>query len=63
MVFINTNQTIAAVLILDLTGKLAYSQQNNVSEIDLSTLNNGIYFVIVQSENGAISKSKMVINK
>jgi len=50
---------------VDVTGKLVYSQQNNNKQtntsIDLSILSNGIYFIHAQTENGVISKSKVVV--
>ncbi|MFZ4796760.1 MAG: T9SS type A sorting domain-containing protein [Bacteroidia bacterium] len=31
--------------------------------LDLSNLSNGIYFIHAQTENGGISKSKVVVSK
>jgi 6-phosphogluconolactonase (cycloisomerase 2 family) len=67
IVTISSIQTIANIEVFDVTGKLVYTQQNNNNqtnlEINLSALSNGIYFINAQTENGEISKSKLVISK
>ncbi|MCX6185925.1 MAG: T9SS type A sorting domain-containing protein, partial [Bacteroidetes bacterium] len=67
LVTINSNQDIANVNVFDITGKAVHNQEYtnklNQTEIDLSALNNGIYFIAVQSSNGEISKSKIVLAK
>ncbi len=64
---INSNQDIAHINVYDITGKAVYKQEYtnkiNQTEIDLSAINNGIYFIAVQSANGEISKSKIVLAK
>ncbi len=67
IVTINSNQDIANVNIYDITGKAVHNQEYtnklNQTEIDLSAINNGIYFIAVQSSNGETSKSKIVLAK
>jgi alpha-tubulin suppressor-like RCC1 family protein len=66
IVTISTNQTVASIDVFDVTGKLVHSQNNikqHNSSIDLSQLSNGIYFINVQTENGGVSKSKVVVSK
>jgi hypothetical protein len=64
---INSNQDIANINVFDITGKAVHNKEFtnklNQTEIDLSALNNGIYFIAVQSSNGEISKSKIVLAK
>ena len=67
IVTIVANQDLETIHVFDVSGKLVHSQtkitkQNNV-EIDLSALNNGIYFIHAQTENGEVSKSKVVVSK
>lgn len=55
------------IYIFDVSGKLVLSQniankQNNV-ELDLSNLNNGIYFIRAKTENGQSNINKIVITK
>ena len=61
------NQTFTKIDVYDLTGKLVDSTQNsgksNTLEMNLSTLNNGIYFINAETVNGAVSKSKIIISK
>jgi hypothetical protein len=67
IVTINSNQDIANINVFDITGKAFHNQEYtnklNQTEIDLSTLNNGIYFIAVQSSNGEIIKNKIVLAK
>jgi hypothetical protein len=67
LVNISSNQPIANIDVFDVAGKLVYSIKNNSkqtnTEIDLSTLNNGIYFIHAATENGGVSKSKVVVSK
>jgi hypothetical protein len=64
---INSNQDIAQISVYDITGKAVHNQEytnkQNQTEIDLSALNNGIYFIAVQSANGEITKTKIVLAK
>jgi YD repeat-containing protein len=64
---IAANQSIETINVFDISGKLVHSQTNNSKqnnvEIDLSALNNGIYFIHAQTETGEVSKSKVVVSK
>ncbi len=64
---ISSSLVIKNIEVFDVTGKLVYIQQNNnkqtITSLDLSQLNNGIYFIHAQTENCGISKSKVVVNK
>ncbi len=66
IVNISSTQAIADIDVYDVTGKLVSNQQNikqaNTS-LDLSTLNNGIYFIHSQTINGEVSISKVVVSK
>ena len=67
LVNISSNQPIANIEVFDVTGKLVYNQQNNTkqtnTEIDLSALSNGIYFIHAEAANGKLSNSKVVVSK
>jgi len=66
IVTISSNQAIVNIEVFDVTGKLVYSQQNikqTNTTLDLSTLSNGIYFINDVTENGGVSKSKVVVSK
>lgn len=67
IITISSSQAIANVEVFDVRGKLVYTQTNNIkqtnTELDLSALNNGIYFIHSQTENGGINKSKVVVSK
>ena len=67
IITVSSTQVIANIEVFDITGKLVYSQKNNNkqanTQLDLSILSNGIYFINVQTENGSISKSKIVVSK
>ena len=67
IVTINSNQDIAHINLYDNKGKAVlnqeYTNKLNQTEIDLSALNNGIYFIAIQSSNGEISTSKIVLAK
>jgi len=64
---ISSNQVISNINVFDVTGKLVYSQQNNTKQtntgIDLSAFSNGIYSIHAKTENGEVSKSKVVVSK
>jgi hypothetical protein len=64
---VSANQAFTKIEVYDLTGKLAYTKQIGYKgyevEIDLSELNNGIYFLNSETVNGGVSKSRIVINK
>ncbi len=67
IITLSSNQTIATIDVFDVAGKLVYSIKNNSkqtnTEIDLSTLSNGIYFIHAKTENGGVSKCKVVVSK
>jgi hypothetical protein len=67
LVTISSTQTIANIEVFDVTGKLVYNLVNNSKQtntsLDLSALSNGIYFINAVTENGGISKSKVVVSK
>lgn len=50
------------VRVLDATGKLVIDQQNNAL-IDLTAFNNGIYFLVITSENAGVIRRKIVLTK
>jgi hypothetical protein len=60
LVNISSSQNIAAVRIIDITGKSVV--ETNQTKIDVSTLNKGIYFVEVTLENGAKSTKRLLVN-
>lgn len=64
---VSANQAFTKIDVYDITGKLVESIQNfgksNTLEMNLSTLNNGIYFINAETVNGAVSKSKIIISK
>jgi len=59
------NFNFARIEIFDFTGKLVYSQicSDTQIKIDLNHLNNGIYIINTQLENGQINKTKLVLSK
>jgi len=66
IVTISSNQAIASIDVFDVTGKLVYNKTNikqNITSLNLSNLSNGIYFIHAQTENGGVSKSKVVVSK
>ena len=67
LVTISSSKSIANIDVFDVTGKLVYCQQNNIKQnitsLDLSNLSNGIYFIHAETENGGVSKSKVVVSK
>ncbi len=67
IVTISSSLVIKNIDVFDVTGKLVFNQQNNnkqtKSELDLSQLSNGIYFIHALTENGGVGKSKVVLSK
>lgn len=64
---IATSKNLETIHVFDISGKMVHSQtiatkQNNV-ELNLSSLNNGIYFIHALSENGESNCNKIVITK
>lgn len=64
LVNINSNQNINKIEVLDLTGRVIVSELRNTTQttIDLSKLNNGVYFVKVNTEKGNYTQ-KIVLTK
>lgn len=62
-----SNQTISNISVFDVTGKLVYSQTMTSklknTEIDLSALSSGLYFIHAQTLSGQSSSNKIVITK
>lgn len=64
--YIESNQTnISSIAIFNLTGKIVFNIfcKNKFMQIDLSELNNGVYFINTTLENGFIKNSKIIITK
>lgn len=63
----STLSTITNITVYDLMGKCVYTeyyeQIQNPIQLDLSFLNNGIYFINVQDENGQLNKNKIILAK
>lgn len=59
------NYNFTKMEIFDFTGKLIYTQNcaDTQLKIDLNHLNNGIYIMNTQLENGQINKTKLVLSK
>lgn len=66
--FNSETKTISTVSVLDITGKQVYSNKINLKEgvnqqeLNLTSLQNGMYFVVIQSDN-AKSYGKFVKTK
>lgn len=61
----NTNEVIATVSVVDMLGKqvIRLSKVNEVSKsIDLSSLNSGIYFLEIETQNKLVVKRKLIVN-
>ncbi len=50
------------VEIYDILGKKVLTVKNNIENIDISTLQNGIYIIKLKTDNGNLSK-KLIVNK
>jgi hypothetical protein len=61
IVMFESNTTITAVSIYDLSGKQLSETKINTNSIDVDTLATGIYFLKFQSENGSVYK-RIAIN-
>lgn len=46
------NNLIEKISIYSINGKLVLSEKENVNQLDISALSNGLYFVKITSENG-----------
>lgn len=61
----NTNEVIAKVNVIDMLGKqvIRLNKVNEVTKsIDLSTLNSGIYFIEIETQNKLVVKRKLIVN-
>jgi uncharacterized repeat protein (TIGR01451 family) len=61
----NTNEVIATVSVVDILGKqvIRLNKVNEVTKsIDLSTLNAGIYFLEIETQNKLVVKRKLIVN-
>lgn len=58
-----SNRRISTLAITDLSGREVKIQSGVVREMDVSGLNNGVYMVQVQFENGAVAVRKLVVQK
>ncbi|MES2779990.1 MAG: immunoglobulin-like domain-containing protein, partial [Bacteroidota bacterium] len=58
-----TQSNIVAVRVMDIIGKTVYSQttQSNEVEVDLTSMNKGMYMVVIKDENGNEFSSKVVV--
>jgi hypothetical protein len=67
IIYIATIQALETIRVFDVSGKLVQTLTNpnklTSVELDLSGLDNGIYFIHAQTENGKVSKSKLVVSK
>ena len=53
LVFINLeNETIVSATIFDILGKRMYQLNQNIKQLDISTLQNGMYFLKPSIQNG-----------
>jgi len=59
---IKANPSLTGVNVFDISGKLLISSASNSKEISLQHLQNGIYFVQIQLENGNASTFKIIKN-
>lgn len=68
MITVNTDQlTIASLDVYDIKGKIVYKQSNmqiqNDIKLDLSALNEGVYFIHVQQEDSHLKIAKLLLVK
>jgi hypothetical protein len=59
---INQNDVIKTSTITDITGKVVYSSKENTTSADISGLNNGVYFIVVNTQ-AYTYRSKFVISR
>lgn len=59
---IKTDKTNNTVILSNAQGQILFSQKNS-SEIDLSEIPNGLYFITIQGENGEVEIGKIVVSK
>lgn len=66
-IIISNTQNITTLGVYSSTGKLVYNLENNIKfdnlELDLSNINNGIYFIHFLTESGQFSSNKIIIAK
>ena len=53
---------IASIEVLNLAGQLVYSTSKLTSTVDVSFLSEGVYFVKIQTESGAIATERVLIH-
>ncbi|MGV6861683.1 MAG: T9SS type A sorting domain-containing protein [Putridiphycobacter sp.] len=51
---------VSNIQIYNVNGSLVYSKPDNLNQIDISNLNNGMYFLIFTDENNTIHSSKII---
>ena len=62
--FIKSNQDYQSIEIIDLLGRLVYQHVENISEVDLSSINRGIYYLrLLDSNQSQIAIKKIVVNR
>ncbi len=66
-IIISNTQNITTLCVYSSTGKLVHNLENNTKfdnlELDLSNINNGIYFIHFLTESGQFSSNKIIIAK
>jgi hypothetical protein len=61
IIYIENSHSIEAIEIVDLTGKLCYQiKESNVTEIDISFLPKGLYYLKVKTASGGVGIRKVV---
>jgi uncharacterized protein len=56
LISLATDEKINNVKLIDISGKLIMNLNQNVSQINISDLKNGFYFLVIESDKGSISK-------
>ena len=61
-IFVETSMNNAQVSIIDITGRCVKSVEltENVSAINISDINNGVYFIMIQNENNRVVEKLVV---
>jgi hypothetical protein len=58
-IYFESNNTINSIKVFDVLGKLVFQENNHVNQIDISSLNNGLLFVQIETNQG-ISIQKVI---
>lgn len=58
----NNSQSISTISIVDTQGKIVYSSSVISSELNMSYLNKGLYFILIESKDGSIQTEKFQKN-